>query len=310
MRTRLPGMLALLALVAGEPGSAPAVEDLAGLRAGALAAVNRDRARHGLPLLRLNDTLNAAAQAHADDMLRRQFYDQASPEGHMVGERFVQHGGVRWVLVEENIYRCTGCAEAPDPALLEQAWMESPGHRANILRHGLSGFGFGIAGRRGEVVYAVQTFAGPGAPRSTDAPEAAEVLSPSAQVDLVLSQLNAARQRANLPPMRASRTLTEIARTLVSNHPEDIVDPRKMASFDALSGEGSEWQEVRLESSRCGGCGVRPTAADIAYFADELLRQGAADANPLAANLDAAGFAMAVDGRGMKSAVLLLGQRR
>ena len=228
----------------------------------------------------------------------------------MVGERFQERGGSRWLLVEENIYRCTGCTEPPDARELQQAWMDSPGHRANILRHGLTGFGFGLAGVRGDVVYAVQTFAGPGVPLGTEAAEAAQALSPAAQVDLALRQLNAARRPANLAPLQASPGLTALARAMVSNDPEDIVDPRKMAQFEALSHEGSEWAEVRLESLRCGGCGVRPTAADVMYFASEFLHQGAADANPLARDLDVAGFAMAVNGQGMKSAVLLVARRR
>jgi hypothetical protein len=194
--------------------------------------------------------------------------------------------------------------------LLEQGWMDSPTHRENILRHGLTGFGFGIVAAEGGVIYAVQTFAGPGAPRGSDAAEAAETLAAPAQAVLALRQFNAARREANLSPLQESPELAALARRLVSNDPDDIIAPAQMAQFDALSGEDSAWAEVRLESSRCGGCGTRSTAADVAYFAGEFLHEGASDANPLAHGVDAAGFAMTVDGRGMKSAVLLVGRRR
>lgn len=310
MRILLPAMLCLLGLAVAQPAPARDAVDLPGLRAGALAAVNRDRVRHRLPPLRLHDALNAAAQAHANDMLRRNYFDHASPEGHMVSERFQEQGGSRWLLVEENISVCTRCPEAPDVWRLEQDWMDSPSHRENILRHGLTDFGFGIANVQGTVLYAVQTFAGPGTPRGTETAESSEALTPPAQVDLALRQFNTARRAAGLPPLQASGGLTELARRMVSNHPEHIIDRRMMTQFNALSNEASAWQEVRLEALRCGGCGVRPTAADVVHFAGEFLHEGAADANPLSREADVAGFAMLVDGKGMKSAVLLVARRR
>ena len=313
VRMRWTGLLCLMGLFAASPASAQALDDPAGLRAAALAAVNQDRMQRGFPPLRLDAKLNAAAQAHANDMLRRRYFDHASPEGRMVSERFQQHGGSRWMLVAENIAQCTACPVLPGHLQirqLEQDWMGSPTHRANILRHGLTGFGFGIAGLRGNLVYSVQTFAGPGVPLDTEAPEPAEIMPPDAQVTFALQHFNAARQAANLPPLQVSHGLTALARAMVSNNPEAIIDRGQLAQFNALSSEGSEWQEVALESSRCGGCGLRPTAPDVSYFAREFLHRRARDANPLAPAMDVAGFAMAVNGAGMKSAVLLVGRRR
>jgi uncharacterized protein YkwD len=293
------------------PARAEQPESLAALRAAALAAVNRDRSGHGLPPLRASERLDRAAQMHADDMLRRSYFSHISPEGGTVGDRFQALGGSVWQLVEENIAACNGCATPPISrrvSIFEHGLMQSREHRENILRPGIIEFGYGIAGA-GDRVYAVQTFAGAGAPRGSDA-ESAQALSPAAQLELALRQFNAARRSANLPPLQPSRDLTEVARKVVSNDPDDSIDAAKLTYFDALSDEDGAWAEVRLRSWRCGGCGMRPTAADVRYFAQAFLLPTGADAKPLAREIDAAGFAMTADGKGMKSAVLLLGRRR
>src|SRR5690606_13531909 len=116
--------------------------------------------------LTLSDPLNAAAQAHAEDMLARGYYDHLSPEGEDVADRYRAAGGGEWRRVQENIATCSPCAGAPGAGLvarLHEGWMDSPGHRENILRPGITRFGFGIAAGRDGPLYAVQTFAGPGA---------------------------------------------------------------------------------------------------------------------------------------------------
>jgi uncharacterized protein YkwD len=300
--------LALLGLLlAAGPAAGQVPDNLPALRALALSAVNADRVQHGLAPLRLSDALNRAAQAHAGDMLQRGYFDHFSPEGRSVDDRFQEQGGSPSSLAAENLSMCTGCPAAV-PAervrLLEQGWMDSPDHRDNILRRGLTGFGFGFILAEGGVHYAVQTFAGPGVPQDSGADEPAQVLSAPEQVDVLLRQVNTARAGAGLSALQADAELTALARSMVSNDPDAIVSPDKMQRFDALAGEG-RWQETRVASMRCGGCGARPTAADIAYFAGEFLGQG----DLLAVALDSAGFAMTVDGQGMKSAVLLLGRR-
>jgi uncharacterized protein YkwD len=245
-------------------------------------------------------------------MLRRSYFSHISPEGRTVGDRFAAQGGSIWQLVEENIAACSGCSAPPTARrvnIFESGLMQSREHRENILRPGITQFGYGIAGA-GDRVYAVQAFTGPGAPRGTNTPEVAEKLSLSMQAELALGAFNAARRRSGLPPIETSRGLTAVASKLVSNDPEDSIDLTRMKDFDALSDEGSEWEEVRLESRRCGGCGVHPTAADVAYFANEFLRRDERNPKLLARGLDAAGFAMTTDGKGMKSAVLLLARRR
>lgn len=305
-------ILGLLLLAQAAPALGQAEPSLASLRAAALLAVNRDRSAHALPLLRPAAVLDAAAQAHAEDMLRRSYFSHISPEGRTVGDRFAAQGGSVWQLVQENIAACSGCAAPPTAqrvSIFERGLMQSPEHRENILRRGVTQFGYGIAGA-GDRVYAVQVFTGPGAPRGADTAEALEDLSLSTQAELALREFNAARRRSSLPPIEMNRSLSAVARKLVSNDPEDSIDLTRMQEFDALSNESGEWEKVRLQSHRCGGCGARPTAADVVYFAHEFLRRDETEPKLLARGLDAAGFAMTTDGKGMKSAVLLAGRRR
>ena len=115
---------------AAEPG------DLPELRSKALELVNEAREKHGLPDLQPRPELDRAAQAHAEDMLNRNYFDHVSPEGKTVFDRYVAAGGSRWRLVAENIGRCATCKGSPriaDVTRLQDGWMRSAPHRENIL---------------------------------------------------------------------------------------------------------------------------------------------------------------------------------
>lgn len=134
------------------------VPDIAGLRRTALALVNDSRRSEGLPPLEMSTTLNAAAEAHAEDMARRGFYAHRSPEGRDVADRYRAAGGDDWAIIAENISSCISCA-LPTGQLraFQSGWMQSPGHRRNILDPRVDRFGFGMAAAEGRL-YAVQTF--------------------------------------------------------------------------------------------------------------------------------------------------------
>lgn len=155
------GILVAVALAGGLPLRAAPADD--GLRHLALQLVNEARAGQGLAPLRLDDALNRAAQAHADDMLKRDYFAHASPEGDSVRDRYRAAGGAPVRRVAENLGRSfdtTGPPAADVVRRLHDGWMQSPGHRENILRPNLDRFGFGFAARDAGS-YAVQTFAGP-----------------------------------------------------------------------------------------------------------------------------------------------------
>jgi uncharacterized protein YkwD len=132
--------------------------DLAAVRVEMLAGVNRLRAEAGVPPLVENPRLDVAAQEHAEDMLARNYYDHKSPEGKQVGDR-LNAEGYSWRLAAENL----AAGHVTVQSVLD-AWMQSSGHRANLLRPNVTDFGFGLAvgpfDSRYRVLW-VQTFAAP-----------------------------------------------------------------------------------------------------------------------------------------------------
>lgn len=189
--------------------------------------------------------------------------------------------------------------------------MESPGHRANIQSEGLSRFGFGIAGEEDEVLYTVQTFAGPGVPRGSDDPNGAEPIAEADVVNLALSQLNKARQEAGVPDLAASETLTSAARRLV---PADLAEFSINQLGDAYAAlpndERDLWSRIATVAGTCGGCGAQVTWGDVwAYISDWLADEGYREIllNPEMTHL---GFVTRADGEGRKVALVLVGQER
>lgn len=176
----------------GDQVSAAAQEtdDFSELWKQALDLVNGARADAGLTDLAPSDVLDRAAQGHASDMLERGFFGHVTPEGGTPFERFLAAGGNRWAVNGENIATCKGCPAPPDTDRLRafhEGWMQSPGHRENILFEGFDSFGFGIAGG-GDEIFAVQAFSGPGS--DTDASGAAEPLPPGTAREIALKEIN------------------------------------------------------------------------------------------------------------------------
>lgn len=129
--------------------------DLERVRAEMLATVNARREAIGAAPLVLDPRLNAAAQKHAEDMLTRSYYDHRNPEGLQPRDRVVE-AGYRPFVVAENIARGhTTVEEAMD------AWMQSRGHRGNLLNDSFREMGVGCAvgkGAAGDTVLWVQDF--------------------------------------------------------------------------------------------------------------------------------------------------------
>jgi uncharacterized protein YkwD len=181
--------------------------DLAAMREEALVLVNAAREGQELPPLKAGGPLNEAAQAHAEDMLARDYYGHESPEGKTVRDRYLAAGGSPVEVAAENIAMCEGCPAPPDLARVRdfhEGWMQSPGHRENVLAQGLERFGFGVAGG-GDEIYAVQTFAGTGVSPALAPGETAEALSPEALAEQALAAVNRARETEGLDPPDCKR---------------------------------------------------------------------------------------------------------
>jgi uncharacterized protein YkwD len=111
-----------------------------------LCQLNVERARHRLRPLRLNRRLSAAARRHSRAMARRHFFSHNSLNGSSFLDRIRRTGylrGARSWTVGENI--AYGSGRLSTPRSIGRAWMNSPGHRANILSSSFRAIGIGIA---------------------------------------------------------------------------------------------------------------------------------------------------------------------
>jgi uncharacterized protein YkwD len=117
------------------------------LEAGMLQLLNEERATRGLAALRADPELTEVARAHSRDMFARGYFSHVTPEGKDPFDRLRQ-ARLKYLAAGENL------ALAPTLAMAHQGLMNSPGHRANILRPAFGRVGIGIVdgGRRGQMV--------------------------------------------------------------------------------------------------------------------------------------------------------------
>lgn len=115
------------------------LHDLEAVRAEMLARVNAARRAAGLAPLRRSLDLDLAAQAHARDLLERGYYSHRSPEGSTPASR-ARATGYPSSRVSENLHERTGPVE-----LIVKDWLNSPGHRSNIMDPDATELGVGLA---------------------------------------------------------------------------------------------------------------------------------------------------------------------
>jgi hypothetical protein len=105
---------------------------------GLLDGTNSQRINNGISALALNGVLDNAAQAKANDMAARDYWSHNTPDGQTPWT-FMTAAGYSYQLAGENL--AYGFATSSDTIT---GWMNSPGHRANILNGGYTEVGFGI----------------------------------------------------------------------------------------------------------------------------------------------------------------------
>ncbi|MFG3514152.1 sigma-70 family RNA polymerase sigma factor [Streptomyces bobili] len=103
-----------------------------------IALVNKERAAAGCGPLTDDAKLRSAALNHSEDMDARDFFDHTNPDGADPGQR-ITAAGYRWSTYGENIAMGQQSAES-----VMTSWMNSPGHRANILNCDFKNIGVGI----------------------------------------------------------------------------------------------------------------------------------------------------------------------
>ena len=114
------------------------------------ALANQARASHGLAPLKWDPALAASAMQHCTFMASARQIEHRYRNEADVPLRASQ-AGARFSLIEENI------AEGYQPASIHQAWMNSQGHRENLLNPGVDRVGIAVIAR-GNMLYAVADF--------------------------------------------------------------------------------------------------------------------------------------------------------
>lgn len=132
-------------------GSTTTSSGLTADEAKAFQLLNADRAAHGLPALKLNMNLVRLAENYGQDMINRNYFSHYNPEGQSPFDR-MNRAGISYSAAGENLAINTSVTAA------EKAFMNSSGHRANILNSNYTEVGIGVRTNSSGSVYVVQEF--------------------------------------------------------------------------------------------------------------------------------------------------------
>jgi len=123
----------------------PTAETIEVVRGAILCLHNQIRSQNGLPLLKDNAKLRKAAIGHSSTMVSQGFFDHTSPDGDTFVDRIIGAGYTKknegWTL-GENLAWGTGDLSTAQGVM--DAWMNSAGHKANILKKAYREVGVGI----------------------------------------------------------------------------------------------------------------------------------------------------------------------
>lgn len=115
-----------------------------------LKLLNATRKQASLKALRTNSRLQQVATAHVVDMMTNNFFDHAGSDGSQVWDRATR-AGYRYAAIGENIAWTQGFAISGAQAF--QQWMDSPGHRDNMLSGEFRELGVSVGCRGDETWY-------------------------------------------------------------------------------------------------------------------------------------------------------------
>lgn len=122
---------------AKQPAAAPTNSAVSAYEQKVVELTNQERAKNGLKPLTLDTALSKVARAKSQDMQSKGYFSHTSPT---YGSPFdmMKKFGITYRTAGENIAK-----GQPTPEAVVKAWMESPGHRANILKADFTHIGVG-----------------------------------------------------------------------------------------------------------------------------------------------------------------------
>ncbi|MFC1655301.1 CAP domain-containing protein [Patescibacteria group bacterium] len=121
-----------------------------------LKLLNKDRKKHGLKPVRMQEDLRIVARKHSKDMARKDYFEHENIQGKTPFDR-LEEARVTDVVAGENLAKIRGYKNPVIEA--EIGLMNSPGHRANILHKAYNTVGIGIITSVDKSFYYTQNFA-------------------------------------------------------------------------------------------------------------------------------------------------------
>jgi uncharacterized protein YkwD len=126
----------------------------AGLEVELLALTNADRGMNGLPPLAIDEQLQHLARERSEDMVARDYFGHSiPPDGELVFGLMAQRGIV-YRMAGENIGWSRHSRDSAAPSI-QEAFMSSGSHRANILRAEFTAVGIGVIRGESRVIFTV-----------------------------------------------------------------------------------------------------------------------------------------------------------
>lgn len=136
----------------GQKINIPSIDDVKALEQQVITLVNQQRASNGLPALKGNWELCRVARYKSQDMINKKYFAHQSPT---YGSPFdmMEAFGIKFSAAGENI-----AYGQKTPQQVMNSWMNSPGHRNNILSRSYNQIGVGVAKASNGTYYWTQMF--------------------------------------------------------------------------------------------------------------------------------------------------------
>jgi uncharacterized protein YkwD len=203
-----------------------------------LAATNSSRAANGLGPLTLDSKLNSSAQAKANDMIAQNYWAHNAPDGTQPWSFFIA-AGYNYAKAGENL-----AYGFDTSAQIEDAWMNSTGHRVNVLGD-YADVGFGIANGSGYqgsentvvVAHYGKKQAPPPPPSAPTSPT--QAATPAPQPVAVVPEPAPAPEPTPEPEPVAEAPKEEVAKPVAAQ--QDLEPSKKVTNFETLLGGQANW---------------------------------------------------------------------
>jgi uncharacterized protein YkwD len=227
-----------------------------------LSETNIQRSNNGEPALSMNSQLAKAAQAKANDMVAKNYWSHVTPDGVQPWQ-FVANAGYSYTALGENL-----AYGFDTSAATVSGWMNSPAHRANILKADYQEVGFGIANSpnfngSGEETVVVAMYGKPQRVvtpstvqngRSSEAPTSTEkkaAPTPAAETPAPANQptpteTTPAKEET---PATSDKKAPETTTTLQQANTQDpvtTISTKPVSRIDVLTNGNAEWAALAL----------------------------------------------------------------